>query len=123
MMKMSEEVRNAVAKNKPGLIATANRNGKPNVSAKGSLRVLDDEHVAFAIIKSPGTLANLRENPQIAIICLDPATKSGCRIAGTSEILDAGPLFEQFGSEYAPRKMTVHQVVKVAVEDAYVFKI
>jgi predicted pyridoxine 5'-phosphate oxidase superfamily flavin-nucleotide-binding protein len=123
MARMSEEVRKAVAENRPGLIATSSRSGKPNVSAKGSLRVLDDEHVAFAIIKSPGTLANLRENPQVAIICLDPATKSGCRIFGTSEIVEAGPLFDQLGNEYAQRKMTVNQVVKVTVEDAYEFKI
>ncbi|MBN8478064.1 MAG: pyridoxamine 5'-phosphate oxidase family protein [Burkholderiales bacterium] len=122
-MKMSQEVKDAVAMNKPGLIATASQSGKPNVSAKGSLRVIDDEHVAFAIIKSPGTIANLRENPQIAIICLDPATRSGCRIAGRSEIHSSGPLFEQLGAEYAAKRMAVQQVIKVSVEDAYTFKI
>lgn len=123
MVAMSEEVRKAVAANRPGLIATASKAGKPNVSAKGSLRVIDDEHVAFAIIKSPRTLINLRENPQVAIICLDAATKSGCRIAGAAEVLDQGPLYEQIGDEYAKRNMTVGQVVRVTVEDAYAFKL
>lgn len=123
MVTMSEQVRKAVAEIKPGLIATASRTGKPNVSAKGSLRVLDDDHVAFAIIKSPQTLTNLRENPQIAIICLDPKTRSGCRIAGWAEILESGPLFQRIGEEYAQRNMTVGQVVRVKVEDAYDFKL
>lgn len=123
MTKMSEEVKKAVATCKPGLIATASRTGKPNVSAKGSLRVLDDEHLVFANIMSPGTLANLEENPQIAIICLDPATRSGCRISGKSEIFDSGPLFDQFQKEYEARKMVVKHVVKVAVDDAYTFKV
>ena len=123
MVTMSEQVRKAVAEIKPGLIATASRTGKPNVSAKGSLRVLDDDHVAFAIIKSPQTLTNLRENPQVAIICLDAATRSGCRISGMAEIVESGPLFEQLEAEYAKRNMTVGQVVRVTVENAYDFKI
>lgn len=121
MAKISEEVKQAVADCKPGLIATAGKTGKPNVSAKGSFRVLDDEHVAFALIKSPQTLANLRENPQVAIICLDPKTRNGCRISGKPELLEAGPLFDQFSKEYAERKLEVKCVVKVAVDDAYAF--
>ncbi|MCX7171604.1 MAG: pyridoxamine 5'-phosphate oxidase family protein [Proteobacteria bacterium] len=123
MAKMSAEVKKAVAECKPGMIATASKTGKPNVSAKGSLRVLDDEHLIFANIMSPGTLANLQENHQIAIICLDPATRSGCRVSGRSEIFDAGPLFDQMSQEYAAKRMVVRHVVKVAVEDSYTFKI
>lgn len=123
MTKMSEEVKKAVAECKPGLIATASKAGKPNVSAKGSLRVLDDEHLVFADIMSPGTLANLKENPQIAVICLDPVTRSGCRVSGRPEIVDSGPLFDQFHEEYAVRKMAVKHVVKIAVDDSYTFKV
>ncbi len=123
MVQMSAEVREAVARNYPGLIATASRKGKPNVSAKGSLRVVDDEHVAFAIIKSPGTLANLRENPQVAIMCLDPKTRSGCRIFGSCEILDSGPLFQEFLTQYAKRDLAVQQVARVTVDESYAFKI
>jgi predicted pyridoxine 5'-phosphate oxidase superfamily flavin-nucleotide-binding protein len=121
MAKMSEEVKRAVAEITPGLIATASKTGKPNVSAKGSFRVLDDEHVVFALIKSPQTLANLRENLQVAIICLNPKTRNGCRISGKPELLDSGPLFDQLSKEYAERKMVVNHVVKVAVEDSYTF--
>jgi len=123
MAKMSQEVQKAVAEIKPGLIATSSKSGKPNVSAKGSLRVLDDEHLVFANIMSPGTLVNLQENPQVAIICLDPATRSGCRVFGRSEILSEGSLFDQMSQEYAARRMAVKQVVRIAVEESYVFKI
>lgn len=123
MTGMSEEVKKAIASNKPGLIATASKDGRPNVSPKGSLKVLDDDHVAFAIIASPGTLANVQENPQVSIICLDAPTKSGCRIWGVPEVVSEGPLFDQFFAEYAPRKMTVKHVVRVKVDDAYTFKL
>ena len=121
MAKIWIEVKKAVADCSPALVATAGKTGKPNVSAKGSFRVLDDEHVAFALIKSPQTLANLRENAQVAIICLDPKTRSGCRISGKPELFDSGPVFDLFSKEYAERKMEVICAVKVAVEDAYTF--
>ena len=119
---MSPEVQKAVDECKPGLIATASKTGKPNVSPKGSLQVLDDEHLIFADIRSPGTYANLKENPQIAIICFDPATRSGCRISGRTEIFETGPLFDQLTQAYAARNMVVKHVIKVAVEDSSAFK-
>ncbi len=79
MTKLSDEAKKAIGKISPALLATASKTGKPNVSAKGSLRVLDDEHVVFADIASPRTVANIRENPQVAVICLDAAARTGCR--------------------------------------------
>ncbi len=120
-MKMSEEVKKAVAECSPALVATTNKAGKPNVSAKGSLRVLDDEHLVFADIRSPRTIANLKENPQVAVICLNAATRKGCRIWGKAEIMTSGDLFNQLSKEFATRNMKVNHVVKITVEDAIAF--
>ena len=73
MTKLTDEAKKAIGEIRPSLVATSGSTGKPNVSAKGSLRVLDDEHVVFADIASPRTVANIRENPQVAVICLDAA--------------------------------------------------
>ena len=121
MSKLTEEAKNAVAKIRPSLVATASGTGKPNVSAKGSLRVLDDEHVAFADIASPRTVANIRENPQVAIICLDAAARKGVRIWGQGSIFNSGELFDQLTAEYAAKNMVVQNAVKVAVEDVETF--
>jgi len=80
MAKLTEEAKNAIGTMRPAYVATASKTGKPNVSAKGSLRVIDDEHVLFADVASPRTIANIKENPQVAILCLDAATHHGCRI-------------------------------------------
>jgi predicted pyridoxine 5'-phosphate oxidase superfamily flavin-nucleotide-binding protein len=117
MTKLSEEAKKAIAEIKPSLVATANAAGKPNVSAKGSLRVLDDEYVVFADIASPRTVANIKENPQVAVICLDAASRKGCRVWGKGEILSSGPLFDSMAEEYAQKKMKVKNVIKVAVEE------
>ena len=121
MAKLTDEAKKAIAEIKPSLVATASRTGKPNVSAKGSFRVLDDEHVVFADIVSPRTVANIRENPRVAVICLDAAARKGCRIWGQGTILDAGELFDQLTAEYAKKNMEVKLVVKVAVEEVETF--
>jgi len=121
MTKMSEEVKNCVAQIRPSLIATCSKAGKPNVSPKGSFRVLDDEHVVFAEIRSPRTIANLKENPQVVAIVFDPATRKGCRIWGKAEILTSGALFDETSKELAARNMQINHVVKVAVEESEAF--
>ena len=121
MAKLSEEAKKIVGEFGPALIATANKEGKPNVSPKGSFRVLDDEHVIFANIASPRTMANLKENPQLTAIILDRSTRKGCRIWGKAEILDGGNLFDSLSAEFAKQGMKVRHVVKVAVEEAATF--
>lgn len=118
MGKLSEKIKETIAEVRPGIIATASRDGKPNVSAKGSLRVVDDDHVAFADISSPRTVANLRENPCVSILVMHPKSMRGCRIWGRGEILDSGGLFDEISKEFASRNIAVNHVVAVAVEEA-----
>ena len=117
-MKMSDEVKKAVAECGPAMVATASKSGRPNVSAKGSLRVLDDEHLVFADVRSPRTIANIRENPQVGIICLNPATRKGCRIWGKAEVMASGELFDKLVKEFVARNTKVNNVVKIAVDEA-----
>ena len=100
----------------PALVATASTTGKPNVSAKGSFRVLDDAHVAFNDMNSPRTIANLKENPQVSIMCLDSNRRS-CRIWGTAEIMDSGPLYDEAVAAMAARNRKPNNVVKVRVDE------
>ena len=120
MAKLSEEAKKIISEVQPALIATASKDGKPNVSPKGSFQVLDDEHVAFADIASPRTMANLRENPQVAVMIFDAATRKGCRIWGKADILESGDLFDNFSSAFAKMNMKVKGIVKMAVEEVIV---
>ncbi len=122
MAKLSEEAKKAIAEFGAALVATVSKDGKPNVSLKGSFRVLDDEHVIFADIASPRTMANLRENPQLSVMVFDPSTCKGCRVWGkTVEILDSGSLFDTISTEFAPKGMKVNHIVKVAVDEVVTF--
>ncbi len=117
--KLSEDIKKIIGEIHPAFVATASKEGKPNVSPKGSFRVLDDEHVIFAEIASPRTMANLKENPQVCAIVFDPATRRGCRVWGkVEEILSSGDLFESEKAERAKMKRGTNCVVKIAVEEA-----
>jgi predicted pyridoxine 5'-phosphate oxidase superfamily flavin-nucleotide-binding protein len=121
MVKLTEEAKKAIGTIRPSFVATASKTGKPNVSAKGSLSILDDEHVMFADAASPRTVANIKENPQVAVICLDAATRKGCRIWGRGEILNSGELFNKVATQGASRNMKLNNVVKISVEEVETF--
>jgi len=118
MGKLNDDVKAAISDIHPAFIATAGKAGKPNVSAKGSFRVLDDDTVVFTDVSSPKSVANLRENPQVAIIILDPATRKGARISGTAEVLDSGEIYDAAVEAMAARGVKPNSVVKIAVDEA-----
>ena len=70
--------------------ATTNADGSPNLSPKSTLRVHDDDHLLFANIASPGTLANLQRDPRIEINCIDIFARRGYRFTGRATIHSAG---------------------------------
>ncbi len=117
MAKLTEEAKTAITEGRPGLIATASKSGKPNVSAKGSFRVVDDETVAFADVSSPRTVANIKENPQVAVYCLNRETRKGCRIWGKGTVLNSGPVYDEVAGPLLKKDMTVKNVVAIAVEE------
>ena len=116
MASLSAEAKSIISEHRPGFIATADKAGRPNVSPKGSFQVLDDEHVIFADVMSPRTIANLQENPQVSAIVFDPATNHGCRVWGDAEILDSGEVFDRVNHQLAEMQMQAKHVVIVSVE-------
>ena len=86
---------------KMGWVATSSSKGEPNATPKGSVRVLDDQHIVFADLFSLKTRANLQENPQVAVTVIDPATAKGYQIKGRAEMLTQGPLFEDMTKQLA----------------------
>jgi enoyl-CoA hydratase len=99
---LTDDMKRVVKEQKLGFIATVCPDGTPNLSPKGTTEVWDDDHLMFVDICSPGTMANLRQNPAIEINVVDQLVRKGYRFKGTAEVLDTGPVFEQ-GPGVAPR--------------------
>jgi predicted pyridoxine 5'-phosphate oxidase superfamily flavin-nucleotide-binding protein/uncharacterized membrane protein YphA (DoxX/SURF4 family) len=90
MTLIDKDIRDIVDSAKLGFVATVNPDGSPNLSPKGSVRVYDDEHVAFMDIASPATVANLSVNPHIEIAVVDFLRRRGYRFSGTAELQQPG---------------------------------
>jgi predicted pyridoxine 5'-phosphate oxidase superfamily flavin-nucleotide-binding protein len=102
--------------------ATINSDGSPNLSPKSTLTVHDEDHLLFANIASPKTVANLRRDPRIEINCVDIFSRRGYRFTGHGNVLSNGdPIYEQFAAalraEY-DNAVPVHDVVRVRVISA-----
>jgi predicted pyridoxine 5'-phosphate oxidase superfamily flavin-nucleotide-binding protein len=65
-----------------GVIATVCPDGTTNLSPKGTTAVWDDDHLVFADLRSPGTIANLRSNASIEINVVDQLVCKGYRFTG-----------------------------------------
>ena len=70
--------------------ATVTPDGRPNLSPKGTIRVWDDAHLFFLDLASPGTRANLAQNPWIELNVVDQLSRRGYRFAGRAALHVAG---------------------------------
>lgn len=93
MAKLTDEMKEFIKDVKLCVAATADKNGIPNASFKGSLQVLDDEHLVFADIFSAKTRQNLQENNKICILVGDHKKMAGYQFKGEAELLDQGDLY------------------------------
>jgi len=122
---LTDEMKEMVAALRLCYVATVTEDGKPNLSPKGSLKVLDDEHLAFADIMSPATMRNLRANPHIEVNMVDPFLRRGYRFKGRCEIHDKGEVFDLVANELwsrEGRQYPVNAVVRIKVEHAAAVK-
>ena len=97
---LTEEMQRVVREQRLGFVATVCPDGTPNLSPKGTTRIWDGDHLIFADICSPGTIANLQQNPSIEINVVDPTTRKGYRFKGTATVLSHGALFEEIRASY-----------------------
>ena len=121
MSKIPQEIQEFI-KGKMAWVATASADGIPNATPKGSVRVIDDEHLVFADLFSLKTRANLKENPKVAVTVVDEKRYKGYQLKGSAELLTAGPIFDQVAEELkkAPMKLPpVNYVVKITVDSIF----
>src|SRR5919109_4329121 len=117
---LTVDMKRVVEQQRLGFVATVCPDGTPNLSPKGTVSVLDDDHLVFADIRSPGTVANLRRNPSVEVNVVDPFVRKGYRFKGQAEVVEAGAEFERLvaffssrGLSDAPRRIRAVVVVRV----------
>jgi predicted pyridoxine 5'-phosphate oxidase superfamily flavin-nucleotide-binding protein len=97
---LTDDMKRVVREQGLGFVATVCPDGSPNLSPKGTTTVWDDDHLVFADLASPATMANLRENPAFEVNVVDPITRTGYRFKGRAEVHVDGSLFDEIIAFY-----------------------
>ena len=117
---LTADMKRVVEQQRLGFVATVCPDGTPNLSPKGTTAVWDDDHLIFANIRSPGTLANLRQNPNVEVNVVDPFVRKGYRFKGLASILESGPLYDKLLAFYTERgsRFALREIVMIQVQTA-----
>src|SRR5919204_5248756 len=92
---LTADMQRVVREQRLGFIATVCPDNTPNLSPKGTTTVWDDDHLIFADICSPGTVANLQQNPAIEVNVVDTLARKGWRFKGRAELHARGETYER----------------------------
>jgi predicted pyridoxine 5'-phosphate oxidase superfamily flavin-nucleotide-binding protein len=87
---LTEDMQRVVRQQRLGFYATVCDDGSPNLSPKGTTFVLDDDHLCFADVRSPQTVANIRRGSLVEVNVIDPLARKGYRFKGPAEVHDPG---------------------------------
>ena len=119
---LTEDMKRLVREQSLGFVATVCPDGTPNLSPKGTTSVWDDDHLVFADLASPTTMANLALNPAVEVNMVDPIVRKGYRFKGRASVHRDGPVFDRavqfFERERGIEAARIHGVAIVAVERA-----
>ena len=97
---ITQEIKNFLNLQKLGYVATSTSDGKPNISPKGTIIGWDSQTLAFADIRSPDTMKNLKENPRVEINVIDPLLRKGFLFEGQARIIEDGTLYDEILNHY-----------------------
>ena len=118
MVKISKEIKDLVDHQRLGFVATVSPDNTPNLSPKGTVTVWDDEYIVFGDIRSPNTIANIKQNPIVEINVIDHFKRRGYRFKGSASIIQKGHEYDSIQSLYKEKgiQSKINEIVKVKVD-------
>lgn len=123
MVKMTPEIKDIVAKQKPLPIATADKTGKPNVVFVTMWKILDDETLLIVDNFFNKTRKNIDENPNMAAVVFDGDAKKSYQLKGTITIENKGDKYlaakEMADAKKLPGKAAVLFHIKEIFDATY----
>jgi predicted pyridoxine 5'-phosphate oxidase superfamily flavin-nucleotide-binding protein len=99
---MAELLDKALADDTPCLVGTASKDGRPQISPKGSVAVYDHQTLCFWERSGRGALARLKENPRVVVYYRNaarakemPFRGAALRFHGSARVVEDGPAREK----------------------------
>lgn len=99
MVRLTEDMKEAVSRMKVFPVATASKDGTPNVIPLAMVRLVDDETIWITDNFMNKSMTNLRTNPKVAIYVWGPEIKGCFQIKGVTSIKTSGPEFEEMKAD------------------------
>lgn len=98
-------------------LATIAKDGRPNVSPKEIFTPFGTDHVLVANIASPGTVRNIKANPNVCVSFVEVFDQRGFKLMGTAEIIGKN------NSEYKELFRPLHALATDAYPIASIIKV
>ena len=120
---LDDDMQRVVREQRLGYVASVCPDGTPNLSPKGTTAVWDDEHLIFAHLHSPQTVANIEAgNRVVEINVVDPIVRKGYRFKGAATVHRHGSVYDAGVRFYRDRSglesHRIEAIVLVKIEQA-----
>ncbi|QDI88389.1 pyridoxamine 5'-phosphate oxidase family protein [Candidatus Nitrosopumilus sp. SW] len=117
MPEITDEIKEFLDLQKLGYVATVSSDGAPNISPKGTIMRWSKNQLAFADIRSPDTMKNLKTNPNVEINVIDPLLRKGFLFKGLAKIIQDVPLYDDILKHYRRNgiKSPINSIVLVDI--------
>lgn len=121
MATITEEMKRLFAKVRVFAMATATRDGIPNVAPMASVRVISDNEIMIMDNYMKKTRANLEENPVVALSIWDMSDDIAYQFKGKARIETSGIRFEEARQRAKARRPDANPraAIIVTVDEIY----
>jgi predicted pyridoxine 5'-phosphate oxidase superfamily flavin-nucleotide-binding protein len=120
MVRLTSEMKEVFSQQKIFAAATASKNAIPNVAPVATVQLVSDDTIWIGDNYMVKTLANVKENPYLALYIWDPEKKRCFQIKGTVAIKTSGPDYEKIkakikekGAHYPAKGLLVVSITEV----------
>jgi uncharacterized protein len=95
MIKITQEMKSIMAKVKTPVVATASKDGQPNVVPIAFTKIISDNEILLMDNYMNKTRLNIEENPEVAISIWDQELHMGYQFKGKARIETSGNHFAE----------------------------
>lgn len=120
MVKLNAEMKETFSRVKLFPVATASKAGVPNVAPIAFVILVSDDTIWLADNYMHKTLANVRENPHLALYLWEPESRKCYQIKGDVEVKTSGADYEKMRAmvkakkdEYPAKSLLVVKVTEI----------
>ena len=121
MVRLTADMKEAFSKMKVFPVATATKDGAPNVVPLAMVRLVDDETIWITDNFMNKSMSNLRVNPKVAIYIWGPEIKGCFQIKGVTSIKNSGPEYDEMKADINRKRpeLPARSLVIVKITEVY----